>query len=152
MRREDLVVAVLCLATSAWILVESVPHYFGSRGGLGSGAYPCYLAVLLAICGVSILVQWFRGHRMQDPPPFFPRGRGAKLLLYFSGSLLAYRFGIDLLGFTVASLLLMIFQMRLLGRHRWWTTLALSFAFVALVSYTFREWLYMALPRGYLGF
>jgi len=89
---------------------------------------------------------------MKDPPPFFPRGRGRKLLLYFSGSLLAYRLGIDLLGFTVASLLLMIYQMRLLGRHRWWTTLALSVVFVGLVAYTFREWLYMALPRGLVGF
>ena len=152
MRREDLVVAVICLAASAWILVESVPHYFADRGGLGSGAYPCYLAFLLAICGFSILTQWYRGERMKDAPPFFPRGRGRKLLLYFSGSLVAYRIGIDLLGFTVASLLLMIYQMRLLGQHRWWTTLALSFVFVGLVTYTFREWLYMALPRGLLGF
>jgi len=151
MRREDLIVAVLCLATSAMILVESVPYYFTERGGLGSGAYPCYLALLLAICGVSILVQWFRGNRKTDTPPFFPRGRGRKLLVCTAGSLVAYRVGTDLLGFTFASLLLMIYQMRLLGHHRWWTTLVLSFVFVALVAYTFREWLYMALPRGFLG-
>ncbi len=152
MRREDVIVAVLCLGTSAWVLVESVPHYFGDHGGLGSGAYPCYLAFLFAICGVSILVQWFRGNRKTDAPPFFPRGRGGKLVAYTAGSLVAYRVGIDLLGFTLASLLLMIYQMRLLGHHRWWTTLLLSVGFVALVSYTFREWLYMALPRGFLGF
>jgi hypothetical protein len=96
MRREDLIVAALCLGTSVMILVESVPHYFGDHGGLGSGAYPCYLAFLFTVCGVSILVQWFRGS--------------------------------------------------------WWTTLALSFVFVGLVSYTFHEWPYMALPRGLLGF
>jgi glycerol-3-phosphate acyltransferase PlsY len=85
-------------------------------------------------------------------PPFFPRGRGGKLVACTAASLVAHRVGTDLLGFTVASFLLMIYQMRLLGQHRWWTTLALSFLFVALVSYTFREWLYMALPRGLLGF
>jgi hypothetical protein len=152
MRREDLIVAVLCLATSAWVLVESVPHYFGNRGGLGSGAYPCYLALLLAICGLSILVQWFRGNRTTDAPAFFPRGRGGKLLACTAGSLIAHRVGTDLVGFTMASLFLMIYQMRLLGHHRWWTTLTISVVFVALVSYTFREWLYMALPRGFLGF
>jgi hypothetical protein len=152
MRREDLIVAVICLATSAVILVESVPHYFEERGGLGSGAYPCYIALLLAICGLSILTQWFRGRLKTDTTPFFPRGRGGKLLACFTASLVAYRVGTDLLGFTIASLLLMIYQMRLLGQHRWWTTLVLSFLFVGLVSYTFREWLYMALPRGFIGF
>jgi hypothetical protein len=152
MRREDLIVAALCLGTSVMILVESVPHYFGDHGGLGSGAYPCYLAFLFAVCGISILVQWFRGSRTTDAPPFFPRGRGARLVACTAGSLVAYRIGTDLLGFTLASLLLMIYLMRLLGHHRWWTTLALSVVFVALVSYTFHEWLYMALPRGLLGF
>jgi len=152
MRRGDLVVAVLCLATSTMILVESAPRYFAERGGLGSGAYPCYLALLLTVCGLSILVQWFRGNRKTDAPPFFPRGRGGKLVACTAASLVAHRVGTDLLGFTFASFLLMIYQMRLLGQHRWWTTLGLSFLFVALVSYTFREWLYMALPRGLLGF
>ncbi len=152
MRREDLVVAALCLATSAMVLVQSVPRYFTDRGALGSGAYPCYIALLLAICGCSILIQWFRGNRKTDAPPFFPRGRGGKLLACTAGSLVVHRVVTDLLGFGLASLLLMIYQMRILGHHRWWTTLVLSFLFVALVSYTFREWLYMDLPRGFLGY
>jgi putative tricarboxylic transport membrane protein len=152
MRREDLIVAALCLVTSVVILVESVPRYFTERGALGSGAYPCFIAFLLTVCGVSILVQWVRGHRERNAPPFFPRGRGGKLLACTAGSLVAHRVGTDLLGFGLASLLLMIFQMRILGRHRWWTILGLSGLFIALVSYTFREWLYMDLPRGFLGF
>ena len=152
MRREDLIVAILCVGTSVVILVESVPHYLTDRGTLGSGAYPCYLALLFAICGVSILIQWFRGDRQTDAPPFFPRGRGGKLLMCTAALLVAHRIGTDVLGFTVASFLLMIYQMRLLGHHRWWTTLALSILFVGLVSYIFSRWLYMDLPRGYLGF
>jgi len=152
MRREDLVMAVLCLATSAVVLVQSVPRYFNDRGSLGSGAYPCYIALLLAICGVSIFTQWFRGNRKTDAPPFFPSGRGGKLLICTAGSMVAHRLATDFLGFGLASLLFMIYLMRLLGNHRWWVTLALSFLFVGLVSYTFREWLYMDLPRGFLGY
>ncbi len=152
MRREDLVVAVLCLAVSVVILVESAPHYFDNRGSLGSGAYPCYIALLLTICGLSILTQWFRGNRQTDAPPFIPRGRGGRLLACTAASLVAHRIGTDILGFTAASFLLMIYQMRLLGHHRWWTTLVLSVLFVGLVAYTFSQWLYMDLPRGYLGF
>jgi hypothetical protein len=152
MRRGDLIVAVLCLATSVMILVESVPHYFDPRGSLGSGAYPCYIALLLAICGLSILTQWFRGNRQTKAPPFFPRGRGGRLLACTAASLVAHRIGTDILGFTFASFLLMIYQMRLLGHHRWWLTLALSVLFVGLVAYTFSQWLYMDLPRGFLGF
>ncbi len=151
MRRGDLVVAILCFGLAAVVLVQSAPHYFTDSGTLGSGVYPCYVAALLAICGLSIFVQWFRGNRQAAAAAFFPRGRGGRLLACTAAALLAYRIGMDILGFTVASLLLMIFLMRLLGRHRWWTTLALSGLFVALVSYTFRQWLYMDLPRGLLG-
>ena len=69
-----------------------------------------------------------------------------------AGSMVAHRLATDFLGFGLASLLFMIYLMRLLGNPRWWVTLALSFLFVGLVSYTFREWLYMDLPRGFLGY
>jgi putative tricarboxylic transport membrane protein len=152
MRREDLIVAVLCLATSVVVLVQSVPRYFNDRGSLSSGAYPCYIAILLAICGISLFVQWFRGDRRKEAHSFFPQGRGRMLLACTAGSLVAHRVLTDLVGFGLASLLLMIFLMRLLGNHRWWTTLLLSFVFVGIISYTFREWLYMDLPRGFLGY
>ena len=152
MRREDLIVAGLCLATAAVVLVQSVPRYFTNRGALGSGAYPCYIALLLAICGCSILIQWLRGNREKNALPFFPRGRGRMLLASTAASLVFHRVATDFIGFGLASLFLMIFQMRLLGRHRWWTILGLSLLFVGLVSYTFREWLYMDLPRGFLGY
>lgn len=151
MRREDLIVAVLCFALAAVVLDQSAPHYFTNRGTLGSGVYPCYIAALLAICGLSILIQWFKGMRQEKPPSFLPRGRGGKLLALTVTALIAYRIGMDILGFAFASLLLMIFMMRVLGRHRWWATLMYSVLFVGLVSYTFREWLYMDLPRGLLG-
>jgi hypothetical protein len=151
MRREDLIVAVLCLIVAAVVLQQSVPHYLTDRGTLGSGVYPCYIAALLAICGASIFIHWFRGNRDLKTGSFFPRGRPAKLLVLTVIGLVAYRIGMDILGFTLASLLLMIFLMRVLGRHHWWKTLLYSALFVGLVSYTFRQWLYMDLPHGLLG-
>jgi hypothetical protein len=152
MRREDLIVAVLCLVTSAVVLFQSIPRYYSSQGSLGAGAYPCYIALLLAICGVSIIIQWYRGTRKMDAPSFFQRGRKGMLLACTAGALVAHRLATDLIGFGPASLFLMIFLMRLLGKHRWWTTLLLSFLFVGTISYVFRELLYMALPRGFLGY
>jgi len=152
MRRQDLIVAVLCIATSALVLVLSVPHYYGTWGTLGAGAYPAYIAPILAICGISIFIQFFLRDRKEDEPPFFPRGRKRTLLLFAAGSLVAHRFATDLFGFGLASLLLMIFLMRLLGNYRWRTILPVSILFVGAVSYLFREWLYMDLPRGFLGY
>ncbi len=150
MRREDLVVAVLCLATAAVVLLDCAHRYFDDRGSIGTGAYPTYVALLLAGCGLSILLQWFRSNRDTEAPPFLPSGIGGRRLAFSAGSLVVYRVATDILGFGIASFLLMVFQMRTLGRHRWLTILGISIAFVLAVSYTFREWLYMALPRGIL--
>ena len=151
MRREDLIVAALCFIVAAVVLQQSLPHYAMERGTVGPGVYPCYIAGLLAICGLSIVIHWFRGNRDLKAGPFFPRGRAAKLLILAIIGLVAYRIGMDILGFALASLLFMIFLMRVLGRHGWGKTLLYSLIFVGLVSYTFRELLYMDLPRGLLG-
>ncbi len=151
MRREDLIVAVLCLIVAAVVLQQSLPHYFTEQGTPGPGAYPCYIAALLAVCGFSIFVHWLKGNCDRKAGSFFPRGRAAKLLVLTAVALVAYRVGMDILGFTAASLLLMIFLMRILGDHGWWKTILYSVVFVGLVSYTFRTWLYMDLPRGLLG-
>ena len=151
MRKEDLVVAALCLVTAAVVLVQSLPHYTGDRGAVGSGAFPSYIALLLVGCGISILLQWAAGKRVKGGRPFLPTGTGGKRLVYSSGGLLVHRIATDLLGFPIASLFLMVFQMRTLGAHRWRTILLLSVSFVLSISVIFREWLYMALPRGILG-
>ena len=82
-----------------------------------------------------------------------PQGRfiSSSPLFLTAIALVAYRVGMDILGFTAASLLLMMFLMRILGSHGWWKTILYSVVFVGLVSYTFRTWLYMDLPRGLLG-
>jgi putative tricarboxylic transport membrane protein len=151
MRRADLIVAALCFIAAAVVLQQSLPHFRIERGTVGPGVYPCYIAAVLALCGVSIVIHWFKGNRDVNGGSFFPRGRAAKLLILTIIGLVAYRIGMDILGFPLASLLVMMYLMRLLGRHPWWKTVLYSLIFVGLVSYTFRQWLYMDLPRGLLG-
>ena len=152
MRKEDLVVAAICLVTAGVVLVDSTYRYFGDRGEVGPGAYPTLLAILLGVCGLSILVQWMRGNRNTDGPAFIPTGVSGTRFALVAGSLVVHRFVMDFLGFGLASLLLMIFQMRTLGNQSWRVTIALSIVFMLIVSYIFRVWLYMGLPRGFVGF
>jgi putative tricarboxylic transport membrane protein len=152
MRKEDLVVAAICLITSVVVLSDSAHRYFGDQGEMGPGAFPTLLAILIGLCGVSIIVQWMRGNRDTRGPAFISSGVGGWRFSFVAGSLVIHRFVMDFVGFGLTSLVLMIFQMRLLGRHRWSTTLILSVLFVLLISVTFRVWLYMGLPRGFIGF
>ena len=91
MRKEDLVVSVVCLLTAALVLVQSVPRYFTDRGAIGSGAFPSYVALLIGACGLSILAQWLTGNRREGDSPFLPSGVGGRRLAYLSGSLVAHR-------------------------------------------------------------
>jgi hypothetical protein len=151
MRKADLVAAGLCLLTAVVVIYQSLPNRLDGRGSLGPGAYPIFVSVVLLLCGASVLYQWFTGKRETGPGEPVASWDGRKRLVYSVGSFFAYQLIIGFLGFALSSFLLMAFQMRALGTHRWWTTFLISAVFAAAVGYCFSAWLHLPLPGGLLG-
>lgn len=149
-RPEDLVVAGLCFLAAVVVLVESLPRYIGRQTTLGPGAFPTWVALFLAICGASMLLKLARQGGLA-PRADWPHGAALRRVLAVAGSLLVYQAVLQPLGFWLASMLLLLFHLRVLGRYRWRVAVPVAVFTALLVTYVFGVLLFMPLPPGFLG-
>lgn len=149
-RPEDLVVAGLCLLAAVVTAAESVPRYFG-RQGIGPGAFPTWVALLLAGCGLAVVVNAVR-RRGLAPALDWPVGPARIRLLLAAGSMAVYLAVLPIIGFWLSSALLILFHFRVLGGYSWRVAIPTAFFSALLIAYVFGELLFMPLPPGIVGF
>ena len=149
-RPEDLAVAGLCLLAAAVAVAESVPRYFG-RQGIGPGAFPTWVAVLLAGCGLAVIFKAVR-RRGLAPALDWPVGPARIRLLLAAGSMAVYLAVLPIVGFWLSSALLMVFHFRVLGGYSWRVAVPTALVSALLIAYVFGVLLYMPLPPGIVGF
>lgn len=148
-RPEDLVVAGLSLLAALVVAAEAVPRYFG-RQGIGPGAFPSWVALLLACCGLAMIGKAVR-ERGLAAWEAWPRGPALRRVLLATGSLLVYLVVLPGLGFWVTSSLLLLFHLRVLGQYSWPVALPVAFGAAFLIAYVFGVLLFLPLPRGVVG-
>ena len=148
-RPEDLFGGALCTIAAVVVAIESVPSYFG-RQGIGSGAFPTWVAVLLLCCGVGLLVQLAR-QRALAARADWPRGPALRRVLLAAASLAVYLVVLRALGFWLTSSLLLLFHFRVLGHYSWRVAVPMAIAAALIVTYVFGELLFMPLPPGLIG-
>lgn len=149
-RPEDVLVAGLGVLAAVIVLVDSLPRYAGRQGTLGPGAFPSWVALFLAICGASMLVKLARQGGLA-PRAAWPRGAALRRVLLAAASLLVYQAVLQLLGFWLASALLLLFHLRALGHYRWRIAVPVAVLTALLVTYVFGTLLFLPLPPGLLG-
>jgi putative tricarboxylic transport membrane protein len=148
-RPEDLLIAGLCLLAAAVAAAESVPRYFG-RQGIGPGAFPTWVAILLVCCATGVIVKAARQRGLASWEAW-PRGAALRRVLLASASLILYLAVLGVLGFWLASSFLLLFYLRVLGRYSWPVAVAVAFGAALLIAYVFGVLLFMPLPPGFVG-
>jgi hypothetical protein len=149
MRPEDVIIGSLCLLAAAVAAVESVPRYFG-RQGIGSGAFPTWVAALLACCG-AIVVAKAVGQRRLAAWEAWPRGAALVRVLLAAASMAIYLVVIQIVGFWLGSSLLLLFHFHVLGHYSWRVAIPAAFVSGLVIAYVFGALLLMPLPPGFLG-
>ncbi len=119
-RPEDLVVAGLCFLGAAVALADALPRYSGRAGAVGPGAFPTWVGVFLALCGLLMAIKAARSG--VGSWAAWPRGRALYRVGAAVGAMGAYLVLLPHLGFGVATFLFMVLFLRGLGvlPHRWW--------------------------------
>jgi putative tricarboxylic transport membrane protein len=151
MRRADRIGAALLLVFGIWFAAVGALRYrYWDANGPGSGFFPLWLGVVLAVLATLLLVS---AVRQPDPgPAWLPRGHGAARLVAVVGATALFIVVMPVLGMTLGTLLFMAGLLRVLEGHSWRTTLAVSVGVTAANWALFVWWLRVPFPTGVVGF
>ncbi len=152
MRIAELVMAVVMAAFSAYLMWKSteLPIGWTEGEGPGGGFWPFWLAAIMLISCVWILVRWIRriSPPSQSTEPYMD-SMAIQSFVTVAGALAITIGLIHVVGVYVAIPLFLIYYIRFLGRHSWFTTLSISLATPVVTFFFFDITLRVVLPKGY---
>lgn len=151
-RTVELLVAIVLALLSISLMVKSTELNIGWVRGLGpgSGAWPFWLSAGMLICSLWTIVRWYRGVTPESrSSELFVTSRGMRIIVPTLLGLLGLLIGTHIIGVYFSIALFMIFFVRIMGRHSWFTTTGLLIG-MPVVMFVFFEWaLKVPLPKGY---
>lgn len=146
-RTVELVVSVLLVALAVLL------GYDNWRTGVGwdstgpqPGYFPFYLSVILALASLYGFVKAALSREMAAET-FVTRAQLRRVMAVFVPTLL-FCLAMQFLGLYVASFLLIVGFMRLVGRIAWWKSLLTAFVFTAIMFVTFDIVFDVIMPKG----
>lgn len=151
MRRADTVVAALLVVFALAMIRQATKLPVGWTGiGPGSGFFPFWLSIGVAVASVAIFRQSLRAPRSAEgEEPFIPQ-RAYKPLLIVLLPMVAVIALMDWLGIYIGGGLYLAGYMRFVGRFRWPTVLVISVAIPTVLFFIFEKWFLLPLPKGSL--
>ena len=145
----DAVVAACLAIIGAVVMVEARRLGAGwTSDGPGSGYFPFYIGLILAVCGAAILVQSLRARRT-DKQVFVDSLQLKRVLSVLLPSAL-YAGAIMLLGLYVASALFIALFMIVLGKYAWGKSVLIGVLVNVLFFCMFEIWFKVPLYKGVL--
>ena len=135
---------------SIYVIIESKkmpPEMPGS--GLGPGVLPFWLGVGLLVLSVILIIQ-----SVKDTKPdmkIFSISEAVSVGIMFA-AMVIYIILMSVMGFGLATLMLVAFLVRRIGNYAWWKCGATGIIVSVVSVYLFRILLDMPLPTGLVGF
>jgi putative tricarboxylic transport membrane protein len=150
-RLADRIGAVLLLALGAGYAATAARYYtYWGAHGPGSGFFPFWLGVALAILAALLLVGAVR--RAEPGEAWIPRGHGLLRLASVIGASALFVALMPVLGMTLATALFLVGLLRFLEGHAWVVAVGVAVATAAGNWAIFIWWLGVPFPVGPLGF
>lgn len=148
MKRIEYIGSLIGLVIAAIVIWQSALIPMGNIGKPGPGFMPFWVAVILALLsGFS----WIETRKRKLPSvqvQFTVEERQWSNVIWTAASLLAYGFLIEILGFILSTMFLLLFLFRFMGRQQWWVVFTGS-VLVTLTSHAiFKVALKVQLPTG----
>ena len=151
MRTADIATAALLMVLGGIVIYDAAQLGFGwGNEGPQSGFFPFWLAVLMVIASGAILFQAAIGSERKT----FVQREQWILVLKVLAPIAGFIFLTDPpgpwpgLGLYVAGGLYLGFYMRWVGRHGWWSVVALSVAVPVISFIIFETWFLVPMPKG----
>jgi hypothetical protein len=150
-RTAELLMAIMMGIFSIYLMVKSAELPIGwiDGEGPGGGAWPFWLSLVMLICCLGILFNWFRKHgpiatsnKVYIEPHVMVDVAAVAISLIITVGLFSF------VGIYGALPLFLVFYLRFLGKHSWRLTSALSVGIPIVIFYFFEVTLKIILPKG----
>ena len=146
MQRIHQIAALGFMASSAFVVWESLDLEYYSNLGPGPGFFPFWLGTVLGMLSLVWLVQVSgRSGRPKDGA-FLPGRAGIVRIVSSLAALVALAGLMNPLGFQLAMFLFLVFLLMVLGRQRLWVTLIIGLLGSVGVYHVFGSYLDVSLP------
>ena len=147
--RVEAVVALVLLVIGIGVIVESRRLGAGwTSDGPGSGYFPFYIGLIMAISGGGILYQALIGKKRNTE--IFVDSVQLKRVLSVLLPATLYVLAINFVGLYVASAIYIALFMIILGKYSWLKSIAAALVINALFFFMFEMWFKVPLFKGSL--
>lgn len=151
MRRGEIITAGLLALLSIYLMWKSTELDIGYiRGeGPGGGAWPFWLSAIMLICTGFIAFNWMRrtSPPSQSDEPLLD-SYGIRMLFLVGGGIVGFVSLVYVFSMYGAMMLFLMYYMRVLGRHKWPLTLAVSIITPVVFFFFFEALMRITLPKG----
>jgi putative tricarboxylic transport membrane protein len=138
----------LCLpAAGIIIMVISLGYGFGTLKKPGTGLYPFFLGLSIAVFGTALLISELRA---QIRFPLFKRG-DLRIFVSMIAAFCLWILLMPLFGYLAMTLLAAFGFCKIMKLEGWRKPLSISVGTTLFIYLLFDYWLYIDLPRGILG-
>ena len=151
MRRTEQIISLFWIGFATVVCAGSLRLELGTFSDPGPGALPFGAAALMAILAAAHLANvTFRQGLHEDARSSWANIRWAKGLCVVI-ALFVYFFLLPILGYLIATFLLMVFLFGVLERKKWWAVLLGACLVIGITYLVFEVWLMVQFPKGFLG-
>lgn len=148
MRRAETVGALILLFFSLSMILEALRLPIGWSARAGSGFFPFWLSVGVALTALVLVVQSALAPvTAAGSEPFIPRAAFKSVLIALL-PMVAVIALVDYLGLYLGGALYLAGYMRLVGRSRWPVVALVSILVPLTLFFIFEQWFRMLLPKG----
>lgn len=151
MWQRELISSIILLLIAMVILIESGRLPFGSLRSPKMGFFPFILGILLGILSLFLLVQAIKEKEKRGSSARV-RSQGLKRVSMTLGSVLAFIFLLEPLGYIISTFVLMAFLLLVIGSQKWWIAILVAFISSVVSFLIFGLLLGASLPAGILGY
>ena len=152
MKAYDRIAGSFFLGVGAFFALYARGVDVGTWSEPGPGFLPFWGGCTLVFLSVLLLVSALRRGEPEPRTPFFPVPDAWKRVLATFLALGAFNLLLNPLGFTLATLLLVLFLVRFIFPQSWTRSLVVGVSSAAGARLLFIHFLETQLPKGFLGF
>jgi len=151
-RTAELVMAIVLALASIGLMIKSSELNIGwvAGRGPGAGAWPFWLSLGMLLCCIATLGRWFLGVTPESRNlDLFMTPETIKIVGVSAGAIFFLLAATHVIGMYFALVLFLLFYIKVIGRHTWPMSIALTIGVPVFIFCLFEWALKIPLPKSF---